>query len=74
MGIAEAVYENAADVWHLPDNGGCGAFSDWGFIKPTQAEILSVVLVITGLWLVLVYRDKGQTGHRDPLPADPMKQ
>ena len=31
---------------------------DWGFIHPTQAEILSVVLVITGLYLLFVYKDK----------------
>jgi prolipoprotein diacylglyceryltransferase len=31
---------------------------DWGFIHPSQAEILSVILVITGLFLLLVYKDK----------------
>jgi phosphatidylglycerol:prolipoprotein diacylglycerol transferase len=31
---------------------------DWGFIHPTQAEILSVALVITGICLLLFYRDK----------------
>ncbi len=31
---------------------------DWGFIHPTQAEILSVVLVITGIGLILFYKDK----------------
>jgi len=31
---------------------------DWGFIHPTQAEILSVVLVITGACLLLFYRDR----------------
>jgi len=31
---------------------------DWGFVHPTQAEILSVVLVITGLGLLLFYKDK----------------
>jgi phosphatidylglycerol:prolipoprotein diacylglycerol transferase len=31
---------------------------DWGFIHPTQAEILSVVLVLIGTGLLLFYRDK----------------
>jgi phosphatidylglycerol:prolipoprotein diacylglycerol transferase len=31
---------------------------DWGFIHPSQAEILSVLMVITGLFLMLVYKDK----------------
>ncbi len=31
---------------------------DWGFIKPTQAEILSVVLMIAGLGLFFFYKDK----------------
>jgi phosphatidylglycerol:prolipoprotein diacylglycerol transferase len=31
---------------------------DWGFIHPTQAEILSVVLVILGAGLLLFYKDK----------------
>ena len=31
---------------------------NWGFIHPTQAEILSVVLVIFGLGLLLFYKDK----------------
>lgn len=31
---------------------------DWGFMHPTQAEILSVVLVIIGSCLLLFYRDK----------------
>ena len=31
---------------------------NWGFIHPSQAEILSVVLVITGISLLLFYRDK----------------
>ncbi|MCW3122856.1 MAG: diacylglyceryl transferase [Flavipsychrobacter sp.] len=31
---------------------------DWGFIHPTQAEILSVVLVIIGAGLLLFYKDK----------------
>jgi len=29
---------------------------DWGFIHPTQAEILSVLLVITGISLILFYK------------------
>ncbi len=35
---------------------------DLGFIKPTQAEMLSVLLVITGLYLVFVYKDKDTAG------------
>ena len=31
---------------------------DWGFVHPTQAEILSVVLIITGACLLLFYKDK----------------
>lgn len=31
---------------------------DWGFIHPTQAEILSVILVILGTSLLLFYKDK----------------
>ncbi len=31
---------------------------DWGFAHPTQAEILSVVLVIAGAYLMLFYKDK----------------
>lgn len=31
---------------------------DWGFIHPTQAEILSVVLVIIGACLLLFYKEK----------------
>ena len=34
---------------------------DWGFIHPSQAEILSVVLVVTGLGLLLFYRDLSPT-------------
>jgi len=34
---------------------------DLGFIKPTQAELLSVGLVITGVLLLLFYRDKTRT-------------
>ncbi len=33
---------------------------DWGFIHPTQAEILSVVLVLVGAGLLLFYRDKSE--------------
>lgn len=35
---------------------------DWGFIHPTQAEIISVVLVIAGACLLLFYRDKDKPG------------
>ncbi len=31
---------------------------NWGFVHPSQAEILSVVLVLIGAYLVLFYRDK----------------
>ncbi len=31
---------------------------DWGFIHPTQAEILSVTLAITGICLLLFYKEK----------------
>jgi phosphatidylglycerol---prolipoprotein diacylglyceryl transferase len=34
---------------------------DLGFIKPTQAELLSVGLVITGILLLLFYKDKTRT-------------
>ncbi len=33
---------------------------DWGFIRPTQAEILSVVLVLLGAALLLFYKEKQQ--------------
>ena len=36
---------------------------DWGFIHPTQAEIISAVLVLIGLGILLFYRD--------PLPGPP---
>ncbi len=38
---------------------------DWGFIHPTQAEILSVVLVVVGACILLFYRDK-YDGLPDP--------
>ena len=31
---------------------------NWGFIHPSQAEILSVVLVIIGIYLLVFYKDK----------------
>jgi phosphatidylglycerol:prolipoprotein diacylglycerol transferase len=34
---------------------------DWGFIHPSQAEIISVILVIAGACLLLFYRDKNPT-------------
>ncbi len=34
---------------------------DWGFLHPTQAEILSVVLVLVGSYLLLFYKDKPQS-------------
>lgn len=33
---------------------------DWGFMHPTQAEILSVVLILTGIGLLLFYKDRKQ--------------
>jgi phosphatidylglycerol:prolipoprotein diacylglycerol transferase len=30
---------------------------DWGFVHPTQAEILSVILVLLGTWLLLFYKE-----------------
>ncbi len=42
---------------------------DWGFIHPTQAEILSVVLVITGLGLLLFYRDKDSLSPENLSPT-----
>ncbi len=42
---------------------------DWGFIHPSQAEILSVVLVIAGIGLLLFYKDRTvpptQVGRND---------
>ena len=38
---------------------------NWGFIHPTQAEILSVVLVFVGAGLLLFYKDKSE-----PLPTE----
>ena len=38
---------------------------NWGFIHPTQAEILSVVLVLIGAGLLLFYKDK-----TEPLPTE----
>jgi len=42
---------------------------DLGFIHPTQAEILSVVLVITGISLLLFYKDKSSE-NKVPLEPD----
>jgi phosphatidylglycerol:prolipoprotein diacylglycerol transferase len=39
---------------------------DWGFVHPSQAEILSVVLVLIGGYLLLFYKDKGNI--EQPLP------
>jgi phosphatidylglycerol:prolipoprotein diacylglycerol transferase len=39
---------------------------DWGFIRPSQAEILSVVLVLAGLWFLIFHRDKSKTPDDDP--------
>ena len=41
---------------------------DWGFVHPTQAEILSVVLVLLGLGLLLFYKDKRPAAPPDTEP------
>ena len=33
---------------------------DWGFIHPSQAEIISVILFVTGMALLLFYRPKAE--------------
>lgn len=33
---------------------------DWGFIHPTQAEIISVIMVVVGSYLLFLYKDKDQ--------------
>lgn len=38
---------------------------DWGFIRPTQAEILSVVLVLLGAGLLLFYKEKQQLAKNE---------
>ena len=40
---------------------------NFGFIHPTQAELLSVVLVITGVSLLLFYREKKKEVSEQPL-------
>jgi phosphatidylglycerol---prolipoprotein diacylglyceryl transferase len=47
---------------------------DWGFIHPTQAEILSVVLFITGLFLLFVYKDKDSGLAAPAYSTDPTTQ
>lgn len=42
---------------------------DWGFIHPSQAEILSVVLVLTGASLLLFYRPKAAPPPDNELPV-----
>jgi len=32
---------------------------DWGFVQPTQAEIISTLLVLAGLGIILFYKHKG---------------
>ncbi len=44
---------------------------DWGFIHPSQAEILSVVLVLLGAYLLLFYKDKDGPKHVSPAPSEP---
>ncbi len=44
---------------------------DWGFIHPSQAEILSVVLVLLGLGLLFLYKDK-DTPAKNNTVADAM--
>lgn len=36
---------------------------DWGFIHPTQSEIISILLIITGISIILFYRKKGLTAN-----------
>ena len=46
---------------------------DWGFVHPTQAEILSVVLVLIGACILLFYKDKDpfSAAHKaQPLQPD----
>lgn len=38
---------------------------DWGFVRPSQAEILSVVLVLLGAGLLLFYKDKPQLAEKE---------
>jgi len=33
---------------------------NWGFIQPTQAEVISVILFVTGIGIFLFYRNKGE--------------
>lgn len=35
---------------------------DWGFLQPTQAEIISTLLVLTGLSILLFYKPKKEVG------------
>lgn len=41
---------------------------DWGFIHPTQAEIISAVLVIGGICILLFYRKKNTPIRNNPVP------
>ncbi len=40
---------------------------DWGFVHPSQAEILSVVLVLIGTALLLFYKDKAPNTKNEQL-------
>lgn len=43
---------------------------DWGWLHPTQAEIISVALVLTGTGILLFYRNKlNATNHTPPAKA-----
>jgi phosphatidylglycerol:prolipoprotein diacylglycerol transferase len=37
---------------------------DWGFIHPTQAEIISFSLILLGISILLFYRDKKSVGEK----------
>lgn len=43
---------------------------DWGFIQPTQAEIISVVLVVAGLGIFLFYRPQNERLDKLPMERD----
>ncbi|XZF15004.1 prolipoprotein diacylglyceryl transferase [Chitinophagaceae bacterium MMS25-I14] len=42
---------------------------DWGFIHPTQAEIISACLMLTGLGILLFYKSKTKPPEPQPTPA-----
>jgi len=40
---------------------------DFGFIHPSQAEIISVFMVLTGSWLLFFYKEKNKAGTAAPV-------